>query len=69
MTLVSTCGGDGSSYNKASYGVNAVYFRGVPNEAAILKRLKRLWNWQTNSLWVWIPLWAFAFALLGGFLI
>jgi hypothetical protein len=22
--------------------------------------LRRAWNWQTNSLWVWVPLWAFA---------
>ncbi|MCD2324996.1 hypothetical protein LQ953_13310 [Sphingomonas sp. IC-56] len=31
--------------------------------------LTRLWNYRTSSLWVWVPLWAFAILLLGGFLI
>lgn len=30
---------------------------------------RRLWNWRTNSLCVWIPLWLFALLLLGGFLL
>lgn len=34
-----------------------------------MRFLYRTWNWRTNSLWVWIPLWAFGFLLIGGFLI
>ncbi|SOB80668.1 hypothetical protein SAMN06297144_1179 [Sphingomonas guangdongensis] len=31
--------------------------------------LGRAWRWQTDSPWVWVPLWIFAIALWGGFLI
>lgn len=31
--------------------------------------MRRLWNWRTGSLWVWVPLWLFAALLWGGFLI
>ena len=31
--------------------------------------LSRLWNCRSNSLWIWVPLWAFALLLFGGFLI
>ena len=35
----------------------------------LVPMLKRLWNYETNSLWVWRPLRAFALLLIGGFLI
>ncbi len=35
----------------------------------MLRLLSRIWNYRTDSLWVWVPLWAFALLLFGGFLI
>ena len=34
-----------------------------------MRLLSRLWHYRTSSLWVWIPLWAFAILLPGGFLL
>lgn len=36
---------------------------------SVLTSLRRAWNWETNSLWVWVPLWAFAVLLIGSLLI
>lgn len=32
-------------------------------------RLSRLWNYESDSLWIWIPLWILGFLAFGGFLI
>lgn len=35
---------------------------------SLLRRMRRLWDYETGSLWVWVPLWALAILLFGGFL-
>lgn len=34
-----------------------------------MRWLVRLWNYRTDSLWVWGPAWIFALLLWGGFLL
>lgn len=35
----------------------------------MLRLISLIWNYRTDSLWIWGPLWAFAMMLFGGFLI
>lgn len=34
----------------------------------VAEHLRRAWNWETDSLWVWVPIWAISLILWGGFL-
>jgi len=34
-----------------------------------MRLLSRLWNYRSDSLWIWGPLWIFALLLMGSFLI
>ena len=35
----------------------------------MMRLLLRLWNYESDNMWIWVPLWAFTILLFGGFLI
>jgi hypothetical protein len=35
----------------------------------MLRFLSRLWNYKSDSLWIWVPIWIFGFLVFGCFLI
>lgn len=40
-----------------------------PSHTNFGRLCSRIWDYRSDSLLIWVPLWAFALLLLGGFLI